>query len=611
MDDELFFEEEDFETQVNATTLRRTAQLGFRHWWMMGGFAFGILFVSILEGYFNVLVARVIDEGLMAGDMQRLTEASIQYGLVWIPFALAVFLFIICAGYLGHRVQYDLRKEMFAHLQKLQLAYYDKTPTGWLQARVTSDVTRVGDLVSWGFLDMMWGFTAVCTSLVFMYWMNWQLASAVTLIVPLILVAAWQFKKRILQQYRTVRKANSNITRSYSESISGARVVKALGREDVNLDRFEGLTNTMFESSFRAMWLSALFLPVVQFIAALGVGAIIWVGGWQVELGNLSVGEIQAFVGYVTFMLWPIQQLAAVYATMQQAIASAERVFSLLNTEPTIVDLPDATNPVSLRGDIVFDHVHFAYDDENDVLHDFNLHVQPGETLALVGPTGAGKSTIVNLVARFYEPTRGRICIAGRDYKEWTLNGIQSKLGMVLQTPYLFSGSILDNIRYGRLDATDEEVIAAAQMTGADTFISELERGYTTQVGEEGILLSVGQKQLISLARAILADPDILIMDEATSSVDTLTEALIQQGMETLMQGRTSFIIAHRLSTIKNADRILVLKDGEIDEIGTHRELLRQRGHYYDLYTKQFRKEREVELAVVYGQNGLLNAAIP
>ncbi len=606
MDEELFFEEEDFETQVNVSTLRRTAKLGFRHWQMMGGFALGILFVSMLEAYFNVLVARVIDEGLMAGDMQRLTETSIQYGLVWIPFALCVFLFIISAGYLGHRVQYDLRKEMFAHLQKLQLAYYDKTPTGWLQARVTSDVTRVGDLVSWGFLDLMWGTAAISTSLAFMFWMNWQLASVVALIVPLILVAAWYFKRRILQQYRTVRKANSNITRAYSESISGARVVKALGREDINLDRFEDLTTTMFESSFRAMWLSALFLPVVQFIAALGVGAIIWVGGWQVELGQLSVGEIQAFVGYVTFMLWPIQQLAAVYATMQQAIASAERVFSLLDTEPTIVDSANAVDPVSLRGDIVFDHVHFAYDNENDVLHDFSLHVRPGETLALVGPTGAGKSTIVNLVARFYEPTHGRICIAGRDYKEWTLQGIQSKLGMVLQTPYLFSGSILDNIRYGRLDATDDEVIAAAQTAGADSFINDLEHQYTTQVGEDGVLLSVGQKQLISLARAILADPDILIMDEATSSVDTLTEALIQQGMETLMQGRTSFVIAHRLSTIKNADRILVLKDGQIDEIGTHRELLRERGHYYDLYTKQFRKEREVELVKVYGADAVL-----
>ncbi len=600
MDDELFFEEENFEAQLNAATLRRTARLGIRHWQMMGGFAIGIFCVAMLEAYFNVLVARIIDEGLLAGDMQRLTEISIQYALVWLPFALCVVLFIVSAGYLGHRVQYDLRKKMFTHLQKLQLAYYDKTPTGWLQARVTSDVTRVGDLVSWGFLDMIWGFAAITTSLVFMFWMNWQLASVVAIIVPLILVAAWQFKKRILQQYRTVRKANSNITRSYSESISGVRVVKALRREDVNLDRFQGLTNTMYESSFRAMWLSALFLPVVQFIAALGVSAIIWVGGWQVELGNLTIGEIQAFVGYVTFMLWPIQQLAAVYATMQQAIASAERVFSLLDTDPTIVDSPDAADPVSLRGDIIFDHVHFAYDKENDVLHNFNLHVRPGETLALVGPTGAGKSTIVNLVARFYEPTRGRICVAGRDYKEWTLHGIQSKLGMVLQTPYLFSGSILDNIRYGRLDAADEEVIAAAKTAGADAFISELENAYTTQVGEDGVLLSVGQKQLISLARAILADPDILIMDEATSSVDTLTEALIQQGMETLMQGRTSFVIAHRLSTIKNADRILVLKDGEIDEIGTHQELLRKRGHYYDLYTKQFRKEREVELVNMY-----------
>ncbi|KAA3656956.1 MAG: ABC transporter ATP-binding protein, partial [Chloroflexi bacterium] len=295
--------------------------------------------------------------------------------------------------------------------------------------------------------------------------------------------------------------------------------------------------------------------------------------------------------------LWAIQQMAIVYANMQQAVASAERIFSLLDTEPEIVDAADAVDPGTIRGDILFDNITFQYEKGKPVLTDFNLHVPHGETVAIVGPTGAGKSTLVNLLCRFYEPVKGTVRFNGTDYQKMTLHSIHSRIGMVLQTPHLFSGNVLENLRYGRLNATDDEVVDAARMAGAHEFIVELDDGYETQVGEGGVLLSVGQKQLISLARAILADPDVFIMDEATSSVDTLTEALIQKGMDQLMEGRTSFIIAHRLSTIKNADRILVIENGGVSEMGTHAELIRQRGHYYNLYTKQFRNER----AKVYG----------
>jgi ATP-binding cassette subfamily B protein len=290
-----------------------------------------------------------------------------------------------------------------------------------------------------------------------------------------------------------------------------------------------------------------------------------------------------------------VQDLARVYASMQHAIASAERVFSLMDSKPEVVDRPGAVDPGSIRGDIFFDNVEFYYEEDKPVLRNFTLHVREGETIALVGPTGAGKSTIVNLVCRFYEPRRGKILFNGRDYRELTMHAIQSRIGMVLQTPHLFSGSVRDNLRYGRLDATDAEIEAAARMAGAHDFIMTLEKGYDEEVGEGGNLLSTGQKQLISLARAVLANPEIFIMDEATSSVDTLTEALIQKGMETLMEGRTSFIIAHRLSTIRRADRILVIEDGGISEMGTHTELLRRKGHYYRLYTQQFRREREAE----------------
>jgi ATP-binding cassette subfamily B protein len=349
----------------------------------------------------------------------------------------------------------------------------------------------------------------------------------------------------------------------------------------------------MYRASYRAAWLSALFLPTVQIISALALGVIVWYGGLQATVGLMTIGGIQAFVSYLTFMMWPIQDLARVYAEMQHSIASAERVFTLLDSVPEVRDRPGAIDPGTIQGVIEFDHVDFTYEDGKPVLTDFTLNVQPGETIALVGPTGGGKSTIVNLLCRFYEPKRGMIRINGRDYSEFTLHSIQSRIGIVLQTPHLFSGSVRENIRYGCLNASDAEIEEASKLAGAHDFIINFEKGYDQDVGEGGNLLSVGQKQLISLARAILAKPELFIMDEATSSVDTLTEALIQRGMENLMKGRTSFIIAHRLSTIRRANRIVVIDDGRIAEMGTHAQLLRARGQYYRLYTQQFRHELE------------------
>jgi ATP-binding cassette, subfamily B, bacterial len=471
---------------------------------------------------------------------------------------------------------------------------------GWIMARVNSDSDRIAELVTWGLLDLTWGIMNIGTAMIFMLVINWKLALLVLLIIPVLVMVAFQFKKRILVEFRQVRKINSKITGAYNENINGVRVVKALGREERNLEEFGGLTGEMYRASYRAAWLSALFLPVVQLISAVAVGVIVWYGGLQalptaaLALG-MTVGGIQAFVSYVTFMLWPIQEMARVYAEMQHAIASAERVFSLVDAVPEVRDKPGAVDPGTVWGDIEFDGVDFWYEADNPVLQAFDLKVRRGESIALVGPTGGGKSTIVNLVCRFYEPKRGVIRIGGRDYRDLSLQAIQSRIGVVLQTPHLFSGSIRDNIRYGRLEATDQEVEEAARLAGADEFIRTLEQGYDEPVGEGGNLLSVGQKQLVSLARAILARPQIFIMDEATSSVDTLTEDLIQRGMQTLMRDCTSFVIAHRLSTIKRADRILVIEKGRIVEMGSHAELLRQRGHYYRLYTRQFRRQLEEE----------------
>jgi len=406
---------------------------------------------------------------------------------------------------------------------------------------------------------------------------------------------ASKFQARILTEYRQVRKFNSKVTGSYNENITGVRVIKALGRESANMQEFDALTGQMYRSAYRAAWLSALFLPTVQIISALAIGAIVTYGGLQANLGGMTIGGIQAFVSYITFMMWPIQDIARVYAEMQNSVASAERMYSLIDAVPEVKDKPEAYDPGTILGDIEFENVDFYYEENKPVLSGFNLKVKRGETIALVGPTGGGKSTIVNLICRFYEPKQGQVRIGGRDYTDYSLHAIQSRIGVVLQTPHLFSGSIRENIRYGKLSASDEEVEQAARLAGAHDFIITFEKGYEAQVGQGGNLLSTGQKQLISLARAVLAKPEIFVMDEATSSVDTLTEALIQRGMEHLMEGRTSFIIAHRLSTIRKADRILVIEDGRIAEIGSHSELLRQRGHYYSLYTQQFRHELEKE----------------
>ena len=588
-----YYEEEEFATEFKGQTFKRILALAKPHWKFVMGFLLAVILVSVLDAYFTFLSKRIVDEGIVAGNISALNGILIQYGSLILVQAAAVFCFIYLVGIVGERIRYDLREQLFNHLQILSLSYYSRTPVGWIMARVTNDTERVAELVTWGVLDSTWGLVNIFTAISFMAIINWKLALIVFASLPVMLYVAYEFRKRILHQYRSVRKLNSKIVGTYNENITGVRVVKALGREDENLREFSGLSGEMYKASYRAAWLSALFLPVVQIISSISLGIIIWYGFGQAQIGGLSIGGIQAFLSYVTFMMWPIQDLARVFAEMQHAIASAERIFSLVDTTPEIQDKPNAIDPGTLKGDIRFEHVSFWYEDEQPVIKDFNLEIKRGETIALVGSTGGGKTTIVNLLCRFYEPKRGRILIGGKDYTDFSLTAIQSRIGVVLQTPHLFSGTIRDNIAYGRLNATQAEIEKAAKLTGAHDFINHFKKKYKEPVGEGGILLSVGQKQLISLARAVLADPEVFIMDEATSSVDTLTESMIQKGMDAIMGGRTSFIIAHRLSTIKRADRILVIEDGQIAEMGTHSDLLKQRGKYYQLYTRQFRQQLE------------------
>lgn len=592
------FEEEEFTTEFNGETIKRIFKLlsPYRLW--VVGFVACVALVAVLDSVFTFISKLIIDQGILAGDKARLTELVMLYGGLVLVVSVAVFGFIFLTAMLGERVRYDLRRKLFNHLQALSFSYFDRTPVGWIMSRVTSDTERIAELITWGLLDIVWSTLSVSTAIVFMTIINWQLALVMLIVVPALIVIATQFKKRIIVQYRQVRKLNSRLTGAYNENITGVRVVKGLVREQKNLEEFDKMASDLYQAGYRAAWLSALFLPTVQIVGAVALGAIIWYGGYQTRIGGMTIGGIQAFVSYLAFMFFPIQEMARVFAEMQQSIASAERVFSLMDAKPEVVDRPYAVDPGTIRADIEFDNVQFHYEKGKPVLRNFNLTIKRGETIALVGPTGAGKSTIINLICRFYEPTGGIIRIGGLDYTSLTQYAIQSRIGMVLQTPHLFSGTIRDNIRYGRLDATDEDVEGAARLAHAHEFIVKMDDGYDTEVGEGGSLLSVGQKQLISLARAVLAKPDIFIMDEATSSVDTVTEALIQKGMETLMKDCTSIIIAHRLSTIRRADRILVIENGGISEKGTHAELIRAKGHYYSLYTNQFWQELERQYAL-------------
>ncbi len=591
-----FYEEEEFSTSFSGKTLRRIFGLTRPHWRWVVGFLITIVIVSMLDSVFTFLSKQIVDFGIVAGDREAVIRYLTIYAGLQVAQAAMVFFFIYLVGVLGERVRYDLRQKMFNHLQRLSLSYFSRTPVGWIMSRVTSDSERVSELITWGLLDSTWAVVNVTTAMIFMLIINWKLALIVFAALPILLFVAIEFRKRILTQFREVRKMNSRITGQYNENITGVRVVKALGREDENKAEFGVLTRDMYRAGYRAAWLSALFLPTVQIISAFALGTIVYFGGLQAEYGGMTIGGIQAFISYVTFMMWPIQDLARVFAELQHAIASAERIFSLIDSDPEVKDRSNAFDPGSISGDIEFDHVTFHYEDNKPVLQDFNLHVKRGETIALVGPTGGGKTTTVNLLCRFYEPKQGVIRIGGVDYTQYSLSAIQSRIGMVLQTPHLFSGTIRDNIRYGRLDASDAEVEEAARLAGAHDFIMRFSKGYDENVGEGGNLLSVGQKQLVSLARAVLAKPEIFIMDEATSSVDTLTEALIQRGMEMMMKNCTSFVIAHRLSTIKRANRIVVIEEGSIAEVGTHAELLRKRGKYYALYTRQFRHQMEAVL---------------
>jgi ATP-binding cassette, subfamily B, bacterial len=592
-------EEQVIINSAQGNLLKKIFTLSMKYWPLLLGFLAAIIATAVLDSVNTYLSRFLIDDGVIAGNREEL----FRYGAILLSLfaatGLSIFIFIVCAGKLAELLQYDLRKTQFEHLQQLSFSFFDKTSSGWLMSRITDDSRKIADLATWMFLDTVWGIVNIGVALIFMAFINLKLMLIVAVMMPPLLLLAVQFQKLILAQYRKVRSLNSEITSSYSENISGVRVVKALNREKLNLRLFSKKTGSMHAASFQAGWLSALFLPCVQLVTTLGVAAILWAGGRQISVGGLSAGELRAFIGYILFMLWPIQDLARVFSEMQRSIASAERVFGLLETPQEIQDQPECKTEAVFSGQIELCNVDFFYEKDSPVIENLNLSVKPGEMIALVGPTGGGKTTLVNLICRFYEPRKGTILFDGEDYRGYSQQALQGRIGVVLQDPHLFSGTVRENILFGAPDADEDKMLKASSLAQAHEMIKNLPGGYQEEVGEAGDLLSIGQKQLISLARTILSDPDIIIMDEATSSVDSLTEHQIQKGMLELLKGRTSFVIAHRLSTIREADRILVIGNGTIREEGTHRKLLQNRDYYYKLYTSQIRMEGEKSFGMV------------
>lgn len=562
------------------------------------------LFCSLVDIALPLFQRFAIDHFIEKNTIDGIAGFAVVYAIVILLQTLSVIFFTRGNMKVEMKVGRDLKRACFVHLQTLSFSYYNVTPVGYILARVMSDTNRIAGLVAWNLIDVLWASTYVFGVFIAMLILNWQLALLVIIIVPVIALLTVYFQNKILTWNRKVRKINSKITGSYNEGIMGAKTSKTLVIEDKNYDDFQGITDEMKTAGVRAARLSAVYIPLVMLFSSLATALVLAKGGNMVLKNLLMIGTLSAFTSYAVGIFEPIQQLARNIADIISVQANIERVAGLLDQEPQIVDSKEITdkygdsfypkkeNWEKLQGEIEFKDVSFHYPDGNEeVLSHFNLKIPEGTTVAIVGETGAGKSTLVNLACRFFEPTQGQILIDGKDYRERSQLWLHSNIGYVLQNPHLFSGTVMENIRYGNLEATDEQVIAAAKAVSADLVVDKLENGYQSDVGEGGDRLSTGEKQLISFARAVLADPRIFVLDEATSSIDTQTEQLIQNATMQLLEGRTSFLIAHRLSTIRKADVILVVKDGKIIEQGKHLELLKKKGYYHDLYSKQFQEE--------------------
>lgn len=541
-------------------------------------------FVSLLGPY---LIKIALDDIIPSGNLLNLVILSVIYALSLILVSAFMKQRIITMGKVGQDILVDMRKDLFVNLQTLPFSYYDSRPHGKILVRVVNYINSLSDLLSNGFVNLIADTVTLIITVIFMFVLDYRLALVSLLGLPLLMTVIMSIKKAQRRAHQKLSSKQSNMNAYVHESINGIKVTQSFSREEENMRIYKDVCKQYSDAWMDSVKLNFLVWPSIDIISVASV-ALIYLFGILIFDSSIKVGVLVAFIGYVWRFWAPITNIGNFYNTIINAMAYLERIFETMDEKPLIHDKEGATILPSIEGHVEFKDVTFMYEEDNPILKNININIQSGESIALVGPTGAGKSTIVSLISRFYDINEGEILIDGIDIRDVTLKSLREQMGIMLQDSFIFSGTIMDNIRYGNLEATDEEVIAAAKVVRAHNFIMEFENGYYTEVNERGSRLSVGQRQLISFARALLADPKILILDEATSSIDTQTELLLQKGLDELLKGRTSFIIAHRLSTIKNSSRIMYIDNGSIVECGTHDELMSLKGHYYSLYQSQY-----------------------
>jgi len=542
------------------------------------------------------LIGLAIDRFIAAADRAGLLRVVLLLLGTYVAGTASMSGQIYVMGWVGQRVLARMRQQIFEKVQTLGLGYFDQHAAGDLMSRLTNDVDVLNQLLTNGLAQLVGGLFQMAAIVVAMLALNWRLGLASLTVVPAMLwVISW-LARRARAAFRKTRTTIGDVSVELEENISAVRVAQAYNREEINRQRFSEINAANRDANVSAVGITSAFAPAMDVLSTFATAIVIGIGGAMALSGTVTVGIVVSFLGYVRVFFHPVQQISTVYALLQSALAASERIFDLLDQQADLVEAADAREMPPIRGQVAFEHVDFAYASDaksgagrKQVLNDINLVAQPGQTVAVVGVTGAGKTTLVNLVGRFYDVTSGRVLVDGTDVREVTVASLRRQLGMVPQDSFLFSGTVADNIRYGRLDASDDQVMEAARLVGAHDFILHLSDGYQTALGERGGTLSQGQRQLIALARAVLADPRILILDEATANIDTRTERIIQQALEKLLKGRTSFVIAHRLSTVRSADHVYVLDEGRVVEHGTHAELLARGGLYADLHARQFR----------------------
>jgi ATP-binding cassette subfamily B protein len=548
-----------------------------------------IVVASILQLLGPYLIGVTIDQYILKGDVAGLTRMSlILLGIYigsWAMQAIQGWIMVT----ISQRALRQIRKDLFEHMQTLSLSFFDKRSQGDLMSRLTNDVDAINQALTMNITQIVSSVLGLFGILIAMFSLNLWLALGNLTVVPFMLLVTLVIGRRTMSGFRGLQYSMGRLNGRMEEIISGERVVQAFSRQDVILADFDKDNEAYRQAATKAMSWGFIIMPLVSVMSYIGIAVVSGIGGWLVVTGAITIGLVVTFINYARNFVQPLRQLADLYNSMQTALAGAERVFEIIDTKPEINDKPDAKPLKEINGDVVFDHVDFSYDGKTPILKDVSFHAKPGEIVALVGPTGAGKTTMVNILSRFYDIQGGSIIIDGADIRDVTRESLRRQIGTVLQDNFLFADTVMENIRYGNLEATDEDCAAAAKLANADQFLSRLPDGYKTKLTERGSNLSQGQRQLLAIARAVVADPKILILDEATSNVDTRTEIRIQEALLRLMEGRTSFVIAHRLSTIRNANQVLVINNGQIIEHGTHESLLGQRGFYFHLYNSQFR----------------------